>query len=278
MLSMLYYIFFVILLHPHRGAGAPMYKCDFEDCTMCEMNNQQNVSVNFTITTSDQTMSVDKKLGPSMDYTLQKPSGHFLSWYSPSKETHVANDGLIMTPSINIMPNSCLRFAYFINSSKTLDTLTTLVVGVFYCGQTSNLWEIETGNTLGWQMVEQQLTTKQQCSSTTQFFIFVSSNTTQGVSVAFDNIVVDICQTIPNPITPLIAVTRPSAPTPVTPSRAPKPPTPITPSRASTPPKPPTPPVTRATTQSSGQHREPHKLFSLFSILLYVFVILRKSE
>jgi hypothetical protein len=95
----------------HRGDGISLYKCDFEDGTMCQMNNQQDAPVNFTIITGRQAMSVNKELGPSVDHTLKTPSRNFLNWYRPSKEIRMAIDGLIITPSMNLTPSSCLRFA-----------------------------------------------------------------------------------------------------------------------------------------------------------------------
>jgi hypothetical protein len=267
---MLLYTFLVMMVYFHRGDGTPQYKCDFEHSTMCQMNDQQDASVNFAITTGSQATSDNKKFGPLIDHTLKTPFGHFLNWYRPPNETRMTIDGLSITPSTNLMPDSCFRFAYFINSSTTTDRLTTIIINVFYCGQLNNLWQIETSDSLGWQTVEQQLPIREECSSILKFFTFVSSNATQGASVSFDDIIVDSCQTMPTPRAPL---------TPVTPSRAPTPPkpptpiTPVTPSRAPTPPKPSTPLTARTSTRSSGQYQEPYKLFL---VLTYIFVILRK--
>ena len=67
--------------------GIPIFACDFENGTMCEMQNDAWVDpdfppYNFTVVTGEN--APDKELAPATDHTYNSSSGHFAYWHHPS--------------------------------------------------------------------------------------------------------------------------------------------------------------------------------------------------
>jgi hypothetical protein len=191
---------FLILLTLFLGTGfghgesSPIFTCDFEDGTMCEMQNSDG-SINFTVATG-QTL-VHMALGPAFDHTLGTTLGHFLYWYHSSEIVRVRADGQVFT-TFSLQPNLCLKFAYYINSISTPDNLTALDVTLSGCseGLISSVKVIESN---GWQTIQTKLPDD---SCTAILYFYVSSNATEAVSVAVDDISIDICaMTSPSPTT-----------------------------------------------------------------------------
>jgi hypothetical protein len=190
-LSLVIVRFFVILtlfvgLSSAQKNGSSIFACDFEDGTMCTMYNAVTV-VKFTVATGE-TLK-DKILGPEFDHTLNTSLGHFLYWYRPNENLRIRLDGVVYTPTFQLQPNLCLNFAYYINSISTPDKLTALGVDMIGCAK-GLIWSVTTIDSNGWQAVEVNLPQKT-CMSMLNFF--VSSNSSGGVSVSMDDILIYIC-------------------------------------------------------------------------------------
>ena len=144
--------------------------------------------VNFTVVTGETV--TDKALGPAVDHTLNKPSGHFLYWYRSTQNLGVRVDGIVNIPAFILLPNLCLNFAYYIKSMSTPDKLSALGVVLIGCSQ-GLVWSKKVIESQGWQVVQANLP-NDQCSA--MLSLFVSSNSTGGVSISVDDIFIDTCK------------------------------------------------------------------------------------
>jgi hypothetical protein len=199
----LFVTIFVGLSSAQKNARS-IFACDFEDGTMYNMYNAVTVVI-FTVATGE-TLK-DKTLGPEVDHTLNTSSGHFLYWYRPSENLRIRIDGVVHTPTFQLQSNLCLNFSYYINSISNPDKLTALGVNMIGCAE-GLIWSVKIVDSNGWQYVEVNLPQKT-CISMLDFF--VSSNSTGGVSVSVDDILIDICTSPTTTIPPSTAAMSSSA-------------------------------------------------------------------
>ena len=83
-------LFFVIQVR-----GIAPFACDFENDTMCGMQNgtwfdPRLPLYNFTVVTGENVP--DKELAPVADHTHNSSSGHFLYWHRPMNASHTDMD------------------------------------------------------------------------------------------------------------------------------------------------------------------------------------------
>lgn len=186
-------LFVVVLFSPLRIYAVPAFTCNFEDGTMCEMQNgvwfdPELPLYNFSTVTGES--APDRELAPSTDHTLNSSSGHFLYWHHPTHTIHTRIDGRVSTPIFEQREHMCLNFAYYINSSDEIrKNGTYLTASVKGCYRTS-LWVVNTDSTQGWTTAEVQLL-DYTCNITIWFD--VSGDIVNAVVVALDDISVDIC-------------------------------------------------------------------------------------
>jgi hypothetical protein len=172
--------------------GIPVFSCNFENETWCGMQNgawydPELPLYNFTIVTG-QTVP-DKDLAPATDYTYNSSSGHFLYWHRPSNAIHTSMDGRVSTPMFEQREHMCLNFAYYVKSSQSVSNGTYLMVYLKGC-YSITLWAMHTDDTQGWETAVVPLL-DETCNVTIRFD--VSPYIFSAVSVALDDIVVDIC-------------------------------------------------------------------------------------
>jgi hypothetical protein len=195
-------VLILILLSSLQVDGIPLFACDFENDTLCEMQNGvwwdlELPLYNFTIVTGEN--APDKELSPNRDHTYNSSSGHFAYWHRPSIAQHTSMDGRLSTPIFELRDHMCLNFAYYVKSSRSISNRTYLSASIRGCYRTT-LWVVHTDDTLGWQTAQIQLSDLT-CNVTIWFD--VSPDIFNAVSVALDDIVVDICPryiTTTNPV------------------------------------------------------------------------------
>lgn len=191
-------LFFATQLH-----GISAFACDFENDTMCGMQNgawfdPKLPLYNFTIETGENVP--DKELAPATDHTYNSSTGHFVYWHRPINATHTDMDGYLSTPMFELHEHMCLNFAYYVKSSnESITNGTYLIVHLKGC-YTTTLWVMHTDDTLGWKTAQIQLNDLT-CNITISFD--VSPNMLDAVSVALDDISVDICPRYKTTTTPV---------------------------------------------------------------------------
>lgn len=170
------------------------FSCDFDDQTMCLMSNGNRitpVNYNFSVFTGYTVPNQD--LGPLRDHTNDSMSGGFLYWNRTLPFT-VGDYGLIQhSRPVEANGAMCLHFAFFVNSSISNQNATTIGVGVSGCIGAS-LWSQSLDDSQGWQVVTIPVP-KNPCRQT--FSLSVGQSQTVPVSVAFDDIEVVQCTTLP---------------------------------------------------------------------------------
>lgn len=188
----MFFLLTIILFSSLQVHGSPMFACDFEDGTMCDMKNgiwydPQIPLYNFTVATGENVP--DKELAPATDHTHNSSSGHYLYWHRPARSAHTSMDGRVSLPIFEQHKHLCLRFAYYINSSEVTKNNTMLVIYLKGC-YTATLWGLHADDTQGWQTDEIQLNDVS-CNVTISFDAW--PDIYNAVSVALDDIVVDTC-------------------------------------------------------------------------------------
>jgi hypothetical protein len=182
---------FILILSPFLQVhGIAVFACDFEKKTMCEMQNgvwfDPNLPLyNFTISTAENVP--DKELAPTTDHTYNSSAGHFL--HRPLNAPHTGMHGRVSIPMFQQHEHMCLNFAYYVKSSASINNGTYLTVYIRGCYGTA-LWSMNTDDTLGWKTAETQLLDLR-CNVTIRFDVMPGIS--NAVSVALDDVIVDIC-------------------------------------------------------------------------------------
>ncbi|CAF1334078.1 unnamed protein product [Rotaria sp. Silwood1] len=175
------------------NAGLLSFSCNFDNLTMCEMENGDRFTRpthNFTIVTGDTVPN--RKLGPTRDHTSNSSTGGFIYWNRqlPFTPTDL---GYIHPPKpIAVDLSMCIRFAYYIKSSIYNKNDTTLAVTVGGC-LGSTLWYIYTDDSQGWQVIILPVP-KVVCMES--FYFTVYQKLPVEVSVALDDIAIEHCNTL----------------------------------------------------------------------------------
>ncbi|CAF1026127.1 unnamed protein product [Adineta steineri] len=159
---------------------------------MCEMQNgvwfdPTPPLYNFSIATGQNVP--DKELAPTVDHTYNSSSGHFAYWHRPSHALHTDVDGRLSIPIFELTKHMCLNFAYYVKSSESTRNTTFLAVAIKGC-YTATLWVMHADDTQGWNTAEIQLLDLT-CNVTIRFDVW--PDIFNAVSVALDDIVIDIC-------------------------------------------------------------------------------------
>jgi hypothetical protein len=191
-----------ILFSSLQVHGIPAFACDFENGTICEMQNGVWLNpelplYNFTIVTGKSAPA--EELAPATDHTYNSSLGHYLFWHRLSDAPHTDMDGCVSTPIFEQRQHMCLNFAYYIKSSESINNGTYLTVYIKGC-YTRTLWSMHTDDTQGWKTAEIQLL-DYMCNITISFD--VSPDIFNVVTVALDDIIVDICPRYLTTTTPI---------------------------------------------------------------------------
>ena len=183
--------------YPQRyfvGISHLEFTCDFDSSmdSTCGIRddytdlNPQSV-INYTIS-SPNTIK-DRELGP------RKASGWsgdwFLYWSRSKQTSSTFINGQFKTPLVETNKDSCIRFAYFVNSTdvKPNENNTKIDVSIRDCHRTT-LWSIELDNSFGWKLATEPFY-RTVCSQAIYFRITQRRPTP--VAVAFDDITIVQC-------------------------------------------------------------------------------------
>ncbi|CAF1253193.1 unnamed protein product [Rotaria sordida] len=183
--------------------GLLSFSCNFDNLTMCEMENGDRSirpTHNFTIVTGDTVPN--RKLGPTRDHTSNSSTGGFIYWdrQLPFAPTDL---GYIHPPKPMVVDLSmCIRFAYYIKSSIDNKNGTTLGLTDGGCSG-STLWYIYTDDSQGWQVIILPVPNVVCMES---FYFTVYQQPPVVVAVALDDIAIEHCSTL-SPTTTSISTT-----------------------------------------------------------------------
>jgi hypothetical protein len=163
----------------------PFY-CDFKLNSLCGMQNGNPIdpiqpAINFTIQTYQTVTYPD--LGPSTNQP-------FMYWSRSGNppETELTN-GEIHTARFNQSKDMCVQFSYYINSTG-INNNTWLDISAGGCYGAS-LYFIEQDNTHGWQVITVPL---HDYTCAISLYITVNQLKPARVAIAFDYIIVDLCE------------------------------------------------------------------------------------
>ncbi|CAF4026040.1 unnamed protein product [Rotaria sordida] len=185
------------------NVGLLSFSCNFDNLTMCEMENGDRSirpTHNFTIVTGDTVPN--RKLGPTRDHTSNSSTGGFIYWdrQLPFAPTDL---GYIHPPKPMVVDLSmCIRFAYYIKSSIDNKNGTTLGLTDGGCFG-STLWYIYTDDSQGWQVIILPVPNVVCMES---FYFTVYQQPPVVVAVALDDIAIEHCSTL-SPTTTSISTT-----------------------------------------------------------------------
>lgn len=186
--------------------------CDFDDLTMCKMENDVRTfrpTFNFTVFTGETVPN--RELGPLRDHTSNSTTGGFIYWnrHLPFMST----DRGFINPSKSAEVNSamCIRFAFYVKSSISNKNGTQLGLATGGCLGTV-MWSPSLDDSQGWQDVTLPVPNVG-CMELFSFQIF--QTVTVPVSVAFDDIQIGQCDVI-SPTTTTTTTTTTSTTTTTT--------------------------------------------------------------
>ncbi|UJR32449.1 hypothetical protein I4U23_019911 [Adineta vaga] len=171
--------------------GEPhVFFCDFESNSTCGIENGSPVDpqpppINFTIR-SPQTVTYSD-LGPFIGRS-------FFYWSRPDDSPHAEEyNGRIHTPKFHQIDgtNMCVQFTYYIKSTGT-DNGTWLDVSTGGC-YASSLFFVEQDDSKGWQTITIPL---HEGNCSISLYFTVNQRTPVRVALAFDDIIVDWCDTL----------------------------------------------------------------------------------
>lgn len=165
--------------------------CNFdESSSICDLVNGYMAiepTFNFTIHTGN--TIPNKELGPTRDYTKNSSSGGFFYWNRQSEFSEEDIGVFSISKLIEQNTDMCIKFAYFVKSSKNDNTEKMLLL------QTSSriwepLWTIMVNDSHGWQLVIIRL---QDFAYAQSFYFAVGEVGLSEVSIAFDDIQFEQC-------------------------------------------------------------------------------------
>lgn len=169
------------------------FSCNFDGPSICDIINGQSMIIppfNFTIFTGN--TIPNRELGPIYDYTSKSSSGGFFYWNRQTDLSH--GDFGIFGPSKPIEQNTgmCIKFAYYVNSSKYEKNEITVLLRAASCAF-ENIWSLTINDSQGWQLIIIPL---QDYACTEIFYFGVIQEELSKVSVAFDDIRFEQCSLI----------------------------------------------------------------------------------
>jgi hypothetical protein len=167
--------------------------CSFDDLTMCGLKNYDGYyrpTHNFTVATG-QTISYPE-LGPTHDHTTNSSSGGFLYW--DHRLPFTGSDSGNISPSESFESNAamCIRFAYYVKSSRENRNATTISLLSGGC-YGATLWYQYLDDSQGWQTIT---VSAPNYACTESFYFAVNQQGAVPVSVAFDDIEIGQCHVI----------------------------------------------------------------------------------
>ena len=202
---------------PLPGYSLLTLSCDFDNDTMCDMENGDGFSkptFNFTVVTGDTMPNPD--LGPTRDHTSNSSTGGFLYWDRQLPFT--TSDQGRVHPANTILQNfgMCLRFAYYVNSTAVDKNGTVVSVSAGGCYATG-LWSVNLDDSQGWQLAVIPMLAFT-CAET--FYFDVWQVEPVPVSVAFDDIEIAQCKSFEPTTTTVSTTTSTTVPTSISTPRS----------------------------------------------------------
>jgi hypothetical protein len=187
-------VLFIVLCSLRAVECKPhVFFCDFESNLLCGMQNGSPVdptpsAINFTVRSFGNVTYPD--LGP--------PSYHSFLYWSRSDDPPQAEliNGQVHTGRFNQTENMCVQFSYYIESTG-VDNGTWVDISAGGCYGAS-LYFIEQDHSNGWQVVTVPL---HDYSCAISLYITVNQRTPARVAIAFDYIIVDLCEDLDNSTT-----------------------------------------------------------------------------
>ncbi|CAF1643942.1 unnamed protein product [Adineta ricciae] len=164
--------------------------CTFDDLTMCSMTNDDPFfppTANFTVVTGE--TLPNKELGPNRDHTRNSTTGGFLYWVQRLPFTASDTGRVYTSISINQNRKSCVKFAYYVNSTVSRTNATEISLSPGGCYATT-VWSLALDSSEGWQTAIVPLS-HYACAE--KFYFEVRQTQLTAMSVAFDDIEVDQC-------------------------------------------------------------------------------------
>lgn len=186
------------------GDGAYLsLSCNFDDLTMCIMQNNDDqrfeTTYNFTVHTGHTVPN--KILGPTRDHTNNSESGGFI--YLNQQLPYISGAKGIAY-SIKPMQSNvgmCIQFGYYVKSSIDNQNGTSLSILTGGC-LGAQLWSISLDDSHGWQVVT--IPAREYTCMITYYFWAIQRPLVP-VSVAFDDIRIYQCNSLPPTTTTMIS-------------------------------------------------------------------------
>jgi hypothetical protein len=166
------------------------FSCNFDNLTMCDMENGDNAypsAFNFTVLTGDSVPN--RNLGPTRDHTSNSTSGAFLYWNRELPFVPWDNGTVHPLKTIEENVGLCVRFAYYVKSLGVNKNGTILTLKLDGCYKAS-LWVRILDDSQGWQVATVNVGNFV-CPVT--FYFFVQQSDPVTVSVAFDDVDIRQC-------------------------------------------------------------------------------------
>lgn len=176
--------------------------CNFDDLTMCVMQNNDGffqTTYNFTVLTGDTVPN--NTLGPLQDHTNNSVSGGFMYWNQHLPYISGASGVVYSSKPMQSNLGMCIQFAYYVKSSIDNQNGTTISLLTGGC-LGSQIWSQSLDDSHGWQVVTIPAPNVA-CMIT--YYFWANQKQLVPVSVAFDDIVIEQCNTLPSTTTTVIS-------------------------------------------------------------------------
>jgi hypothetical protein len=171
------------------------FSCNFDDMSQCGIKNGDgsfySPSYNFSVYTGDTVPKPD--LGPMRDHTKNSTVGGFLYWNQNLPFLPRATGFINLDKTIEQNSDMCIQFAYYVKSSAINKNGTKLFLFPSDY-RTQWLWSRSLDDSQGWQIATIALPDAIRKGN---FYIIVNQQVATDVSVAFDDITVQQCATLP---------------------------------------------------------------------------------
>ncbi|CAF4421796.1 unnamed protein product [Rotaria sp. Silwood2] len=167
------------------------FSCNFDDLTTCGMESIKipPSTFNFPVFTGD--TIPNQELGPTRDHTMNSSSGGFLYWNRTIPYTSYNMGMLYLSKTIEFNFGMCIKFSYYVKSWAYNKNRTSIAMNPVGCR--SDSWFRMLDNSDGWQTVVVPASNIV-CAATVEFD--VNQRDSMSVSIAFDDIEIDQCNSI----------------------------------------------------------------------------------
>jgi len=171
------------------------FSCNFDDLSQCGIKNDDGSSVlpsyDFSVYTGDTVPKAD--LGPTRDHTNNSTIGGFIYWNQQLPFVPRATGFIDLDKTIEQNSGMCIQFAYYVKSLAINKNSTTLSL---FASDNRNqwVWRRSLDDSQGWQIVTITMSNDVRKG---KFYFIVNQHVNTDISVAFDDITVQQCVTLP---------------------------------------------------------------------------------